>query len=119
MLHDVLMSARAPSDTRWVTSENEGALLLFFPTEVRSGIKTSQGTADAVLCRRIANLDTGESYTEALVFGAALVPNIEPAAPDSAVLGRLEKSSRGAWVLQPHTPEELAVALTWMKENNE
>lgn len=118
MFHDMLMSARSPSDTRWVTSENEGSLLLFFPSEVRSGIDTKQGTADAVLCGQIVNLDTGDVYTEALVFGAALVPNIGPAAPDSAVLGRLTKSERGAWMLQPHGAEELAIAQNWIKENN-
>lgn len=118
MFQDMLMSARIMSDDRWVTAENEGGLLLFFPSEVRNGVKTSQGVSDAVLCHRIVNLDTGAVYENALVFGAALVPNVGPGAPGSAVLGRLAKTSRGAWVLDPHSQEDLYLAHHWMKENN-
>lgn len=117
MLHDTLMSVRFPSEDRWNTAKNEGSLLLFFPTELREGVKTSQGVSDAVACQRIANLDTGSVYTDALIFGAALVPNIAGGAPDSPVLGRLSKSSRGAWLLLPHTQEELYLAQKWIEEN--
>lgn len=118
MYQDMLMSARIMSDDRWVTAENEGGLLLFFPAELRQGVKTSQGVTDAVLCRRIVNLDTQAVYHDALVFGAALVPNVSGGTPDGAVLGRLGKTERGAWVLHPHTQEELYTAENWIKENN-
>lgn len=117
MLHDTLMSVRFPSEEKWSAAHNEGKLLLFFPTEVREGVKTSQGESDAVACRRIANLDTLAVYEDALVFGAALVPNIAGGVPDNPVLGRLSKSSRGAWLLLPHTQEELYLAQKWIEEN--
>lgn len=117
MLHDTLMSTRLPSDDRWVTAQNEGNLILFFPAELRTGVKTSQGETDAVACHRVVNLDTNTVYDTALIFGAALVPNISPAAPDSAVLGRLAKGDRGAWILLTHTQEELHAAQKWIEEN--
>ncbi len=117
MLHDTLMRARLPSDDRWTAAGNEGALTLFFPAELRTGVTTKQGETDAVLCHRIVNLDTGQAFENSLVFGAALVPNISPAAPDSSVLGRLTKGDRGAWILLPHTQEELYQAQKWIEEN--
>jgi hypothetical protein len=111
------MSARLPSDDRWSAAQNEGDLLLFFPSELRNGIKTSQGETDAVACRTIVNLEAGRVFTDALVFGAALVPNIAGGVPDRPVLGRLNKSDRGAWILLPHSQEELDKAHKWMMEN--
>lgn len=121
MLHDTLMSAKVPeeqaSPARWTTAQHEGNLLLFFPSELREGVKTSQGVSDAVFCRRIVDLDAGQAYDSALVFGAALVPNIKGGVPESPVCGRLVKSERGAWLLAPHTQEELYVAQKWIEEN--
>lgn len=114
----MLMSARLPSEEqeRWVTAQHEGHLLLFYPSEKREGVKTSQGVSDAVHCRRIVDLDSGQVYQGALVFGAGLVPNIVGGIPDSAVCGRLAKSEKGAWVLTPHNQEELYAAQKWISE---
>lgn len=117
MYHDTLMSARLPSDDRWSPARNEGSLLLFYPSGMREGVKTSQGVSDALHCRRIVNLDDGRVFEDALIFGAALVPNVAGGAPDSAVLGRLKKSERGAWILAPHNQEELYLAEKWISEN--
>jgi hypothetical protein len=115
------MSAKAPEEqappARWTTAQHEGSLLLFFPSELREGIKTSQGVSDAVLCRRVVDLDAGQAYEAALIFGAALVPNIKGGIPDAPVCGRLLKSERGAWLLSPHSQEELYVAQKWITEN--
>lgn len=123
MLHDLLMSAKAPegeppeAPARWVTAQHEGRLLLFYPTGIAEGIKTSQGVSDAVECSRIIDLDTGEIYRDARVFGVALLVNLKVAIPDQAVCGRLAKSSRGAWIIAPHSAEELDTAQKWISED--
>jgi hypothetical protein len=117
--HDTLMSFRLPPDSTWSAAQNEGALIAFFPSEIRRAVDTAHGTKDAVNCRKVVNLDTGEVFHDVLVFGAALTVNIREGVPDNAVLGRLTKGARGAWFLAPHTPEELAQAHNWMTENPE
>lgn len=118
MYHDTLMSARIPEETgKWVTAQHEGRLLLFYPFEVREGIKTTMGVSDAAFCTRVVDLDTTEVFEGALIFGAALVPNLKGGIPDAAVCGRLTKSEKGAWVLMPHSQEELYVAQKWIQEN--
>lgn len=121
MLHDTLMSARAPEEqdppARWTTAQHEGSLLLFYPSELREGVKTSQGVTDAVFCRRVVDLDAGQAFESALIFGAALVPNLKGAIPEAAVCGRLAKSEKGAWILVPHSQEELYAAQKWITEN--
>lgn len=117
MYTSMLMSARFPTEEQWRTAQHEGRLLLFFPEELREGVTTSQGTSDAVLCRRVVDLDAQEAYEDALIFGAALVPNIKPAIPSESVCGRLVKSEKGAWILTPHTQEDLYVAQKWIEEN--
>ena len=47
---------------------------------------------------------------ETLVFGAGLVVNIREGVPGRMVLGRLSKTSRGAWVLLPHNEEDEQLA---------
>lgn len=124
MFHDALMSARAPAEDddsggRWATAEHEGKLILFFPSELREAVKTSMGVSDAVACRVVVDLDAQTVYHNALIFGAALVPNIAGGvAAESPVLGRLTKTSRGAWMLAPHDETELHTALKWIEENN-
>lgn len=117
MYQDTLMSARLPSEEAWTTAEHEGRLLLFYPAEKREAVQTAHGTVDAVLCHRIVDLDSGQAYDDVLVFGTALVVNIADGIPDSAVCGRLTKTQRGAWMLAPHTQEELHAAEKWMREN--
>ena len=123
MLHDILMSARAPEEQnapqagRWTTAQHEGHLLVFYPSELREAVTTVHGTSDAVHCHRVVDLDTQEVFEGALIFGAALVYNIKVGVPDAAVIGRLNKTSKGAWVLTAHSPEELNTAQRWESEN--
>lgn len=125
MYHDTLMSARIPTETdkpssagRWTTAEHEGQLLLFFPSEMRENVKTSRGTTDAVACHRVVDLESGQVYEDTLIFGAALVLNLKGGADlQVPVCGRLAKSDKGAWVLKPHSQEELNVAHGWIQEN--
>ncbi len=117
MLHDTLMSIRFPSEDRWATAQHEGHLLMFYPRELREAVSTVHGVSDAVDCRRVVDLDSREVFEDALIFGAALVYNIKPGIPDAAVVGRLHKTERGAWMLKPHTPEELNAAEQWESEN--
>lgn len=117
MYQNLLMSARLPSEEGWVTAEHEGRLLLFYPSEKREGVQTAHGVSDAILCLRVVDLDSGQTYDETLIFGSGLVANISIGIPEHAVCGRLTKSTRGAWILAPHNPEELLAAQTWISEN--
>jgi hypothetical protein len=107
------------ADDKWTAAEHHGNLLLFFPTEVRRGIKTSNGDADAVACARVVNLDTGRVLHNTLIFGTALVPNIGPAAPDGVVAGRLSQGEgkpgqSKPWILLPHDEQELRRVQEWL-----
>jgi hypothetical protein len=107
------------ADDKWTAAEHHGNLLLFFPTEVRRGIKTSNGDADAVACARVVNLDTGRVLHNTLIFGTALVPNIGPAAPDGVVAGRLSQGEgkpgqSKPWILLPHDEAELRRVQEWL-----
>ncbi len=121
-----ILSLRYPEEGewasgRWRTADHNGSLLAFYPQEVRRGIKTEHGETDAVLCTRVVNVDTGRVYVDALVYGAALVPNIGGGVPDSIVLGRLGQGEpRGgnrAWLLLPHTEQDLQRFLDWQRSN--
>lgn len=107
------------ADDKWTAAEHHGNLLLFFPTEVRRGVKTSNGDADAVACSRVVNLDTGRVLHNTLIFGTALVPNIGPAAPDGVVAGRLSQGEgkpgqSKPWILLPHDENELRRVQEWL-----
>ncbi len=107
------------ADDKWTAAEHNGDLLLFFPTEVRRGIKTSNGDADAVACSRVVNLRTGRVLHNTLIFGTALVPNIGGGAPDGVVLGRLSQGEgkpgqSKPWILLPHDENELRMAQDWL-----
>lgn len=107
------------AEDKWSAAEHIGNLLIFFPTEVRRGIKTSNGDADAVSCSRVVNLDTGRILHNTLIFGTALVPNIGPGAPDGVVLGRLgqgegKPGQSKPWILLPHDEAELHRCHEWL-----
>lgn len=106
----------------WRPADHKGSLLLFFPKEVREGVKVADRQADAVFCDRIVNLDTGSIIQDALVFGVALTVNIKGGIPDGAVLGRLGQGvPRGGnnppWLLLKHSDEELQKADQWIQIN--
>jgi hypothetical protein len=117
--YNIQQPAVPNADDKWTAAEHNGNLLLFFPTEVRRGIKTSNGDADAVSCARVVNLDTGRVLHNTLIFGTALVPNIGGGAPDGVVLGRLgqgegKPGQSKPWILLPHDEVELHRAQDWL-----
>lgn len=119
MGYNIQQPAVPNADDKWTAAEHNGSLLLFFPTEVRRGIKTSNGDADAVSCSRVVNLNTGRILHNTLIFGTALVPNIGGGAPDGVVLGRLgqgegKPGQSKPWILLPHDENELRMAQEWL-----
>ena len=119
MTYQINQPAVPNAEDKWTAAEHLGNLLLFFPTEVRRGIKTTNGDADAVACSRVVNLDTGRVLNNTLIFGTALVPNIGPAAPDSLVAGRLAQGEgkpgqSKPWILLPHDENELRQVQAWL-----
>lgn len=110
------------ADDKWTAAEHNGDLLIFFPTEIRRGIKTSNGDADAVACSRVVNLRTGRVLRNTLIFGTALVPNIGGGAPDGIVLGRLSQGEgkpgqSKPWILLPHDESELQLCHQWLAQD--
>lgn len=119
MSYQIHQPAIPNADDKWTAAEHNGNLLLFFPTEIRRGIKTSNGEADAVSCSRVVNLDTGRILHNTLIFGTALVPNIGPGAPDGVVVGRLgqgvgKNGNNPPWILNPHDEADLRRAQEWL-----
>lgn len=119
MGYNIQQPAIPNADDKWTAAEHHGNLLVFFPTEIRRGIKTSNGDADAVSCSRVVNLDTGRVLHNTLIFGTALVPNIGGGAPDGIVLGRLSQGEgkpgqSKPWILQPHDENDLRRAQDWL-----
>lgn len=108
-----------PED-KFVASEHNGQLLLFFPTQVQSQVKTQHGDADAV-ATKIVNLDTGRIIDNALIFATALVTQLRAAVPDGMVLGRLGQgqNTKGnpPWLLSPHNDQEVAQAEAYLAAN--
>lgn len=108
-----------PED-KFVPAENNGALLLFFPTQVQQQIKTAHGEADAVHAT-VVRLNDGRVYENALIFPQALVTQLRGAVPDGMVLGTLgqgeNKKGNPPWLLLPHTEQDVAVAERWLAAN--
>lgn len=122
MGYNIQQPAIPNADDKWTAAEHVGNLLIFFPTEVRRGIKTSNGDSDAVACARVVNLDTGRVLHNTLIFGTALVPNIGGGAPDGIVLGRLgqgegKPGQSKPWILQPHDEADLQRCHAWLAQD--
>jgi hypothetical protein len=109
----------APGD-KFAPAENNGALLLFFPTAFTAQIKTAHGEQDAVTAK-VVRLNDGRVYDNAMIFSTALVTQLKGAVPDGIVLGTLGQgeNTKGnpPWLLTPHTEEQVAQAEAWMAAN--
>jgi len=107
-------------DDKFVAAEHNGQLLLFFPTQLQTGIATQHGTADAVNTK-VVNLDTGRVLDNALIFATALVTQLKGAVPEGMVLGRLGQgqNTKGnpPWLLSPHTDADVATAEAYLAAN--
>lgn len=109
----------APGD-KFAPAENNGALLLFFPTAFQSQVKTAHGEQDAITAK-IVRLNDGNVWDNAMIFSTALVTQLKGAVPDGIVLGTLGQgeNTKGnpPWLLRPHTEAEVAQAEAWMAAN--
>lgn len=109
----------SPED-KFVPSESNGALLLFFPTGLQTQVKTAHGESDAVAAR-IVRLNDGRVWDNALIFPTALVTQLKGAVPDGMVLGTLGQgeNTKGnpPWLLKPHTADDVAKAEAWLAAN--
>lgn len=109
----------SPEDS-FKPNENNGALLLFFPTRLDTGIKTAHGESDAVAAR-VVRLNDGRVWDNALIFSTALVTQLKGAIPDGMVLGTLGQgeNTKGnpPWLLRPHNDQDVATAEAWMAAN--
>lgn len=108
-------------DDKIVWSENFGALLLFFPTELKTQIPTAHGETDAVVAK-VVRLDDGRVWENGLVFPSGLVGQLKGAiANQDIILGRLgqgeNKKGNAPWILLPHTAEEVMRAEQWIAAN--
>lgn len=125
-----LMTLRLPDEEEqpagvpaWRAAPHEGHLVLFFPAEWREGEKTRYGEADAVLCHKVVDLDTGAVEDDVLVFGSALTINIKVGIPESMVLGRLGKGvavggNNPPWILSKYGDEDEAKFEEWLKSTS-
>ena len=108
-----------PED-KFVPAENNGALLLFFPTQLQTQVKTAHGEADAVAAR-IVRLNDGRVYDNALIFPTGLVTQLKSAVPDGMVLGTLYQgeNTKGnpPWLLRPHNEQDVQQAEAWLAAN--
>jgi len=109
----------SPGD-KFTPAENNGALLLFFPTAFQAQVKTAHGEQDAVTTR-IVRLNDGQVWDNAMIFSTALVTQLKGAVPDGIILGTLGQgeNTKGnpPWLLRPHTEAEVAQAEAWMAAN--
>lgn len=109
----------SPED-KFAPNENNGALLLFFPTTLQQGVKTAHGETDAVGAR-VVRLNDGRVWDNAMIFSIALVTQLRGAVPDGMVLGTLGQgeNTKGnpPWLLRPHTEAEVARAEQWLAAN--
>lgn len=109
----------APGD-KFSPNENNGALLLFFPTQLQQQVKTAHGESDAVHAK-VVRLNDGRVFDNALIFSTALVTQLKSAIPDGMVLGTLGQgeNTKGnpPWLLSPHTEADVQLAEAWIAAN--
>jgi hypothetical protein len=95
-------------------ADYQGHLLLVWPTEYRSGIKTDYGESDAVAARVVVlDGENGhEEHDNVLFFQGALIGTLKPSVGSSKpVLGRLSRGTSkpgqsAPFILTPFTEED-------------
>lgn len=110
----------ANPEDKFVPKDNNGALLLFFPTQIQHQVKTEYGESDAVHAT-VVRLNDGRVFPDALIFATALITQLKEAIPDGMVLGTLgqgeNKKGNPPWLLSPHTADDVALAERWLAAN--
>jgi hypothetical protein len=106
------------SPSKFRPADYQGNLLLVWPTEYRSGIKTDYGDSDAVAARVVV-LDGANGYEEhdnVLFFQAALIGTLKPSVGNGKpVLGRLGRGTSkpgqsAPFILTPFTEADAQLA---------
>lgn len=117
--------AQPASSTGFDLNENEGALLMIKPIELKEDITTTYGTSSAVEAN-IVVLDgpnVGERIDDALLFPKVLQGQLKKYIGTGQVaLGRLGKGQAkpgqsAPWMLQDYTEQDAALAQDWFAKN--
>ena len=106
-------------------ADYQGHLLLVWPTEHRTGIKTDYGESDAIAARVVV-LDGENGYEEhenVLFFQSALIGTLKPSVGNSKpVLGRLGRGTSkpgqsAPFILTPFTEEDAQAARAYFAQD--
>jgi hypothetical protein len=106
------------SPSKFRPADYQGNLLLVYPTEYRTGIKTDYGDSDAVAARVIVldGKDGVEEHDNVLFFQGALISTLKPSVgTQKPVLGRLGRGTSkpgqsAPFILTPFTEADAKVA---------
>lgn len=113
------------SGSKFRPADYQGKLLLVWPTEHRTGIKTDYGDSDAVAARVVV-LDGDNGYEEhdnVLFFQAALIGTLKPSVGNNKpVLGRLGRGTSkpgqsAPFILTPFTEEDAQAARAYFAQD--
>lgn len=106
------------SGSKFRPADYQGHLLLVWPTEYRTGIKTDYGDSDAIAARVVVldGPEGAEEHDNVLFFQAALIGTLKPSVGNSKpVLGRLGRGTSkpgqsAPFILTPFTEEDAKLA---------
>ena len=113
------------SGSKFRPADYQGKLLLVWPTEHRTGIKTDYGDSDAIAARVVV-LDGDNGYEEhdnVLFFQSALIGTLKPSVGNSKpVLGRLGRGTSkpgqsAPFILTPFTEEDAQAARAYFAQD--
>lgn len=108
----------SPASTSGVDwNATKGHLLLVSPLSLEEGVNTSLGAKDAIRAD-ITDLDTGETFTDVLVFPRVLIGQLRPRL-GGKVLGRLGQGNAkpgqsAPWLLQDFTANDAKKAEAYL-----
>ncbi len=111
--------------SKFKPADYQGHLLLVWPTEYRTGIKTDYGESDAIAARVVV-LDGDNGYEEhdnVLFFQAALIGTLKPSVGNGKpVLGRLGRGTSkpgqsAPFILTPFTEEDAKAARAYFAQD--
>lgn len=106
------------SPSKFRPADYQGHLLLVWPTEYRTGIKTDYGDSDAIAARVVVLDGTAgvEEHDNVLFFQAALIGTLKPSVGNGKpVLGRLGRGTSkpgqsAPFILTPFTEADAQIA---------
>jgi len=113
------------SGSKFKPADYQGKLLLVWPTEHRTGIKTDYGDSDAIAARVVV-LDGDSGYEEhdnVLFFQSALIGTLKPSVGNKKpVLGRLGRGTSkpgqsAPFILTPFTEEDAQAARAYFAQD--